>query len=197
MANSRLVAYLDDDNWWAPNHLTTLVKAIDGFDWAFSYRWFVDPDTREPLAIDVWESGGPGQGVHKDGFVDPSCLMIDKTRCPSAAQCWTFPLAGDPMSADCTMFGFLSRYHSWRSTGEATAYYTLNPRDRMFPERLRWIEEARMLDGYIEALNARARPHALRKAEQEAEAEAARAAALQGAAEYVAALDVGGVDDAA
>ena len=197
LANARLVAYLDDDNWWAPNHLTTLVNAIDGFDWAFSYRWFVDPNTREPLAIDLWESGGPGQGVHKDGFVDPSCLMINKTRCPSAPQCWMFPLSGDPMSADCTMFGFLSRHHSWRSTGEATAFYTLNPRDRMFPERLRWIEEAKMLEGYTEALEARARLHGQRKAEQEAEAQAAKDGAAHQTAEYIAALEVQEVGDAA
>lgn len=197
LANSPRVAYLDDDNWWATDHLTRLSQAIDGFDWAFSYRWFVDPVTREPLAIDVWESGGPGQGVHKDGFVDPSCLMIDKTRCPSAAPCWTFPLSGDPMSADCTMFGFLSRHHSWRSTGEATAYYTLNPRDRMFPERMRWIEEAKMLEDYSDALMARAKTHGERKVEQLAESEAAKVVALQDAAAYIARLDVVEVDDAA
>ena len=142
LANAPRVAYLDDDNWWAASHLTDLCRAIDGFDWAFSYRWFVHPETRAPLAVDVWESGGPGQGVHPGGFVDPSCLMIDKTRCHHAAHCWTVPLPGDPMSADCVMFGFLARNYSWRSTGDATAFYVLNPRDRMYAERLRWIEEA-------------------------------------------------------
>jgi hypothetical protein len=144
MANSAYVAYLDDDNWWAPSHLSDLRRAVDGFDWAFSYRWFAHPDTRLPLAVDVWESGGPGEGVHmaeRGGFVDPSCLMIDKTRCRSAPQCWTFPVGDDPMSADCTMFGYLSRHHSWRSTGNATAYYTLNRRDPMTAERIRWITE--------------------------------------------------------
>ena len=36
-ANSRYPAYLDDDNWWAPQHLASLRRAIEGFHWAFSY----------------------------------------------------------------------------------------------------------------------------------------------------------------
>jgi hypothetical protein len=36
LANSRLVAYLDDDNRWLPNHLSSLVAAVGDFDWAYS-----------------------------------------------------------------------------------------------------------------------------------------------------------------
>ena len=86
-ANSRYVAYLDDDNWWAPDHLTTLHRAIQGTDWAFSLRWFVDPRTKRPLCIDAWESVGPAAGVYRKrfgGWVDPNCLMIDKLACEPA-----------------------------------------------------------------------------------------------------------------
>ena len=76
LAASRRLAYLDDDNWWAPDHLAALAAALDGHDWAWSRRWFVDPQSRAPLAEDVWESVGPGAGVF-GGFVDPSCLAID------------------------------------------------------------------------------------------------------------------------
>src|SRR5262249_33606245 len=32
-AYSRLVAYLDDDNWWAADHIASLTQAIVGHDW--------------------------------------------------------------------------------------------------------------------------------------------------------------------
>ena len=57
MAHSEFVAYLDDDNMFAPNHLSALCEAIDGHDWAFSHRWFVDPATLHPVCIDEWGVG--------------------------------------------------------------------------------------------------------------------------------------------
>ncbi len=45
LANSPFVAYLDDDNWWGPNHLKLMRAAIAQADWAFSLRWFVHPET--------------------------------------------------------------------------------------------------------------------------------------------------------
>lgn len=35
-ANSRFVAYLDDDNWWDEDHLSSLLAEIQGNHWAFS-----------------------------------------------------------------------------------------------------------------------------------------------------------------
>ncbi len=145
LANSAYVAYLDDDNWWAPGHLHQLREAIDDAEWAFSLRWFVHPDTRRKVCIDVWESVGPGQGLFNrrfGGFVDPSCLMINKLACPLALQYWNFPLKIDPMSADRCVFAFLSRRHKARSTGQPTAFYTLNPNDVQHSTRLRLMGAA-------------------------------------------------------
>jgi len=58
-ANSRRIAYLDDDNWWAPHHISDLLDVIEGFDWAFTYRWFVDPGTQEVICADDFESVAP------------------------------------------------------------------------------------------------------------------------------------------
>ena len=68
LANSPYVAYLDDDNWWAPEHLSQLRRALEDAEWAFALRWFVHPETRRPVCVDVWESVGPGQGSFKDSF---------------------------------------------------------------------------------------------------------------------------------
>jgi hypothetical protein len=145
LANSPYVAYLDDDNWWDPTHLTQMRAAIDTAEWAFSLRWYVHPETRRPVCIDLWESVGPGQGVYNErfgGFVDPSCLMINKVACPLAAHHWNFPLPIDPMSADRTMFAFLSKAHKPRGTGRASAFYTVQPTDGMHTLRLQFMGPA-------------------------------------------------------
>jgi hypothetical protein len=150
-AHSRLVAYLDDDNWWAPVHLATLAAAVAGHDWAYSLRWYADGDAGEPLCVDRWESVGPDAGVFKErfgGFVDPSCLLVDKLACEPALRRWSTPLQGDAsgMSADRLVFEWLRQHGRGATTGQATAYYALGPSDGMHPQRLRWIAEARSRD---------------------------------------------------
>lgn len=205
LANAPLVAYLDDDNWWAPDHLRTLRQAIEGVDWAYAHRWFCHPETHAPIRVDDWESTGPGGGIFAErfgGFVDPSCLMIDKTRCPGAAQCWAHPLVDDPMSADRTVFAYLSQNHASRGSGAATAFYVMNPSDGLHEMRAAHMGSAYQeagvtIDGYVEGVMARAEAHRVRKAEQMTEAEAAKQAALDDAARYEAAMELTDPDDAA
>ena len=125
-ANSPRVAYLDDDNWWAASHLSDLLGAIDGFDWAYALRWYVDPNTSEPVCVDQWESVGPGRGVYGarfGGFVDTNTLMIDKTACHNALSAWSVPHNPQGKGVDRSVFEFLVREHSVGWTGKATAYY--------------------------------------------------------------------------
>jgi len=77
MANSRHIAYLDDDNTWLPNHLSAMLTAIQGKAWAYSLRNLVDAKTGAHLGLDEWDSVGP-VGGRLGGFTDPSCLMVDK-----------------------------------------------------------------------------------------------------------------------
>ncbi len=145
LANSPYVAYLDDDNWWDTEHLYQLRRAMDDAEWAFALRWFVHPETRRPICVDTWESVGPDQGSFKEsfgGFVDPSCLMINKVACPQAPQHWNFPLEHDPMSADRSMFAFLSRNHKACGTGCPSVFYTMNANDELHPQRLRLMGAA-------------------------------------------------------
>jgi hypothetical protein len=147
-ANSRYVAYLDDDNWWAPDHLSSLLGTIAGVDWAYSKRWFVDAASQTPLAVDNWESVGPDQGVFRDkfgGFVDPNTLLIDKILCDPVLRCWSFPWPGDlkGMSADRQVFDHLRRNFKGRGSGKATCFYVMDPNDDIHPMRLRLLQQAR------------------------------------------------------
>jgi hypothetical protein len=145
LANAGHVAYLDDDNWWHPDHLHQLQAALGHADWAYSLRWFVHPQTRRPVCVDIWESVGPGQGVFQQsfgGFVDPSSLMINKLNCPMVPHLWNFPLKSDPMSADRSVFAFLSRNHKAGATGQPTTFYTMNANDGRHPVRLKLVGPA-------------------------------------------------------
>jgi SAM-dependent methyltransferase len=147
-AHSRLVAYLDDDNWWAPDHLAALAAAVAGRAWAYSLRWYVDPDSAEPLCVDRWESVGPDAGCFRDrfgGWADPNCLLIDKLACEPALRLWSVPLPGDPtqLTGDRHVFSDLRLRGPAGGTGRATVYYTLGPGDVMHRRRVDWIAAAR------------------------------------------------------
>jgi hypothetical protein len=90
-ANSRYVTYLDDDNWYAPDHVATMLEAVAGKAWAFSLRHFVDAESGTPLCPDTWESLGPDRGVYANaqgGFVDTNCYFIDKLACNDVFPEW-------------------------------------------------------------------------------------------------------------
>jgi hypothetical protein len=91
MANTRYVAYLDDDNSWFPNHLKSLLAAIKGKVWAFSRRILVDEETGRDLAVDRWDSVGPNKGrlAAIGGLVDPSCLLIEKIAAAAVLGRWS------------------------------------------------------------------------------------------------------------
>jgi hypothetical protein len=143
LANSRFVAYLDDDNWWAADHLSSLCEAIEGKHWSYSLRWYVHSITLQPIWIDYWESVGPDRGCfapHFGGYVDANCLLIDKFACEELLRLWNFPLFGDPrgQSADRSFFSQLRLLPS-RCTAKATSLYVADPKDLMHPLRLQWL----------------------------------------------------------
>lgn len=146
LSNAPRIAYLDDDNWWAPDHLSSLLAAIEGQDWAWAGRWFVHPRTLKPICEDQWESVGIGGGIFRasyGGFVDPNCLMIDRTRAPEALEMWNQPLVGDgtQMTADRNVFKALMD-RPGKPTGQYTAYYVLTETDGLHPTRLRLMGPA-------------------------------------------------------
>ncbi len=144
MAHSEFVAYLDDDNWFAPNHLSSLCEAIGGHDWAFSHRWFVDPATLSPVCIDEWESVGPGRGFYKEkfnGFADPNTIMLNKLKCHDVLPNWSISRFEDGRGSDRLVFDYLQARHRWRDTKKATSYYVYRVSDDAHPFRLKWFRQ--------------------------------------------------------
>jgi hypothetical protein len=161
LANARRLAYLDDDNWWAPDHLASLAAAIEGRQWAWSLRWFVHHASRRPVGIDTWESVGPGRGMFAQrfgGWVDPNCLMIDKLACEGVMRWWSIPLKGDPiaMSADRNIFHWLNRLYRGAGTGRASVFYVVDPRDPIHEVRQKHMGIAYAFAGVRTRLKAEA-----------------------------------------
>ena len=124
-ANSRYVTYLDDDNWYAADHLATLRDAISGKDWAFSLRYFVEATTGELLCPDTWESMGPERGVYgqaQGGFVDTNCYLIDKLACHDVFQEWAMTRYAGGTGGDRQILHRLKR-RPWGTNNAHSVYY--------------------------------------------------------------------------
>lgn len=44
LANAPVITYLDDDDWYAPDHLRRLLSAAEGKDWAYSLCHYAERD---------------------------------------------------------------------------------------------------------------------------------------------------------
>jgi hypothetical protein len=124
-ANSRYVAYLDDDNWYAPDHLASLLEAVKGKAWAFALRNFIESRTGDFLCPDTWESVGPGRGVYakaQGGFVDTNCFLIDKLTCNDVFPEWAMTRYAGGTGGDRQILRRLID-RPWGTNDSHTVYY--------------------------------------------------------------------------
>lgn len=146
LANSRYVAYLDDDNWWADDHLSGLLAAIQDKDCAFAKRYYAHPESGEALCEDHWESLGPGKGIYAErfgGFVDTSCLMLDKTTCHMIFPFWSLAMGPNGDGEDRMVFDAILRSGlRFGESSKPSCYYSLDNHDAMHANREAWIKSA-------------------------------------------------------
>lgn len=124
-ANSRYVAYLDDDNWLAREHVETMLRAVAGKAWAYSLRHFVDAESGDLLCPDTWESMGPHRGVYataQGGFVDTNCYVIDALACSDVFPEWAMTRFAGGTGGDRQVLAKL-RSRPWGTNGAHTVYY--------------------------------------------------------------------------
>lgn len=139
LSSSELVAYLDDDDWYEPQHLRLLHQAIQGQDWAFTLSNYADPNTDEILGVDTLESLGPNKGVYKNsfgGFVRPSALLVNKVKLAPILHLWStspFP-SGD--GEDRLIFKELLKHRRFGQTRVPTVNCSLDPADGLHARRM-------------------------------------------------------------
>lgn len=141
LADSRVVVYLDDDDWFKDGHCAALLRAIDGKSWAFAYSIYADGNDGRELCVDELESVGVGRGIHAPrfgGFVRPSGLAIDKLQVLHIVHLWSCAAFADGDGEDRLIFEQL-RHLPHGCTGAATVCVALDPNDALHARRVEFM----------------------------------------------------------
>jgi glycosyltransferase involved in cell wall biosynthesis len=77
LVNTEFICFLDQDNWFDPEHLASLVAAVQGqgWEWGFGLRRVVDP-AGVPLIDDESQSIGPWGQTSPHKLVDTNCYLL-------------------------------------------------------------------------------------------------------------------------
>ena len=82
LARARWLAFLDDDDWWAPDHLRRLVSAADaaGAGFAYAATWDVDLAARQAVVRSAPAPDGLAlRLLHENAIGTPSCVMVERS----------------------------------------------------------------------------------------------------------------------
>jgi len=89
LINCDYVVYLDEDNYFEPNHIESLVNIIENnnLDWTYSYRKIIDKEGNY-ICNDEFESVGKYQKILDYKLVDTSSYMIKQEIAIRIASAW-------------------------------------------------------------------------------------------------------------
>ncbi len=120
------IAFLDEDNWYEPSHIESLVDTImRGPQWVFSLRKIVDTDGVF-VCNDDCESLGLWQSCLGDYFVDVGCYFFPKTLALKLSPFW-YRKAREPGVIEVDRM-LMHALRTTGLTGDTTGQYTLNYR---------------------------------------------------------------------
>jgi glycosyltransferase involved in cell wall biosynthesis len=125
LINTDYVLLLDQDNWMSPNHVSSLITAIEtnGWQWAHSLRSIHDRDGQY-LTDDNCESLGrwPIYLSDQHHLVDTSCYCIKREVFQQISGAWHWGWGGDRR-----FLGAISQHFpSWGTSGLYTLNYRLD-----------------------------------------------------------------------
>jgi glycosyltransferase involved in cell wall biosynthesis len=91
-----VICYLDDDNWYEPDHIESLVEMIEKHDlgWAYSYRKIVDNEGNF-ICEDNCESLGMQLNSGNQYLVDNSCYVVRTNVARRHSHAWYVPVISD------------------------------------------------------------------------------------------------------
>lgn len=89
LINADYFIFLDEDNWIEPNHVESLVDAVQGYDWAFSLRKIIDKNDQY-ICNDDCESLGLWHTClsKQEFFVDVGCYFLPKRVAIQTSPIW-------------------------------------------------------------------------------------------------------------
>jgi glycosyltransferase involved in cell wall biosynthesis len=91
-----VICYLDDDNWYEPDHIESVVEMIEKHDigWAYSLRKIVDNEG-EFICEDNCESLGCIPNSDNQYLVDNSCYAVRTDVARRHSHAWYVPIISD------------------------------------------------------------------------------------------------------
>lgn len=122
LVNADIICYLDEDNFYEPEHVQTLVETISkGNDWAYSLRNIVDKNG-EFVCTDDCESLGkwPVYFNNEIFHIDTSCFAVRRDVAVRVGHSWY-----GQWGADRQFFGTIKKYYP---KFDCTNTYTVNYR---------------------------------------------------------------------
>jgi glycosyltransferase involved in cell wall biosynthesis len=129
LINTQFIAYLDEDNWFDPQHIELLISSIKSEQalWAFSLRNIFD-DAGNFVMRDDCESLGSLHSVWdnpKDRLVDTSCYLLRREIAVVVAPVWYGPArpVDGTMERDRALCQLLMKHYP---PGACSMQYTLN-----------------------------------------------------------------------
>jgi tetratricopeptide (TPR) repeat protein len=130
LVNGRFVAFLDEDNWFEPDHIASLMARIsaEGLDWAYALRRLVTVDGQF-IANDDCESLGkwPKWKNPANHLVDANCYLIRRDIAIATSSLWYRTLRNE-QSPDFVLCQRLLRDHPRCETnGRYTVNYRVSP----------------------------------------------------------------------
>ena len=127
LVNADVICYLDEDNWFEPDHVGNLVKELQsGKDWAFSLRKIYDKNGTY-LLEDNCESLGLWPVFFNDGVfhIDTSSFAVKRNVAVQIGQAWY-----GQWGADRQFFGALKTYFkNYSCTKKHSLCYRLEGND--------------------------------------------------------------------
>ena len=131
LINSDYIAFLDEDNWYEPNHIETLVNTLESknYDWVYSMRSFYKPDG-EFVAPDCCESLGLWpiyftlDKPQPEYLVDTSSYLFKREFLIQVCQHWHSGWGGDRRFYH--IISKLMKHTNYYTTGKHTLCYRLD-----------------------------------------------------------------------
>lgn len=127
LVNGRFIAYLDEDNWFEPDHLTHLMSKVtsDGLDWAYALRNIVDSagvfvTTDDCQSLGHWPTfNRPDQNL-----VDVNCYVLRRDIALAKSSIWYRRYARDEENPDFVLCRqLLQEYPNCGTSGRYTVNY--------------------------------------------------------------------------
>ena len=119
------ICFLDDDNWFEPNHVESLMSVIGDNVYAYSLRNLIDSDGSFYCRDD-------GEAIgHYGDLVDVNCYMFHRHLATQLAPCW-YHTNGEVMVGDRVVWDTLIKNKvPYAASGKYTVNYMISSRFNM------------------------------------------------------------------